>query len=106
MTWRCEGARRASGLKPEPKPEPAWFLRRRVHGAKVAVLCHSMGGSVWLYFQQWLLSPHGAALSAAWLDEYVERVVLIGAPLLGTPKVIAGMLMGEGRHTLTNPNSP
>ena len=61
---------------------------------KVAVLCHSMGGSVWLYFQQWLLSPRGAALSSAWLDENVERVVLIGAPLLGTPKVIAGMLMG------------
>jgi hypothetical protein len=33
---------------------------QRVHGAKVAVLCHSMGGAVWLYFQQWLLSPHGA----------------------------------------------
>ena len=42
-------------------------------------------------------NPHGAALSSTWLEEHVERVVLIGAPLLGAPKVIAGMLMGESR---------
>ena len=70
---------------------------RREHGTKVAVLCHSMGGSLWLYFQQWLTSPHGARLSSAWLDEHVDRVVLIGAPVLGAPKVIAGLLMGESR---------
>ena len=39
-------------------------------------------------------TPDGAALSSTWLEEHVERVVLIGAPLLGAPKVIAGLLMG------------
>ncbi|KAJ1621720.1 Lecithin:cholesterol acyltransferase-domain-containing protein [Pavlovales sp. CCMP2436] len=72
-------------------------LFRLTHDQKVVVLTHSMGSTVWSYFQQWVTSVEGGKSSAAWIHEYVQAVVLIGPSALGTPKAVTGLLMGESR---------
>lgn len=81
------------------KPHPTHPSRSPplLSAPQVVVLTHSMGSTVWTYFQNWLSSPEGGKLSAAWVHEHIEAVVLIAPSALGTPKAVTGLLMGESR---------
>eukprot|EP00834_Sanchytrium_tribonematis_P001664 NODE_43_length_33755_cov_1.178542.p2 type:complete len:616 gc:universal NODE_43_length_33755_cov_1.178542:30277-28430(-) len=69
-------------------------------GLKAVVLTHSMGGLVFYYFLKWVESQHGAGSeNDGWVSDHINSVVNIGAPFLGVPKLIAGVLSGEMKDT-------
>jgi hypothetical protein len=57
---------------------------------KVVLVCHSLGGVLFTWFSQFT-----TARDATWMDKYVHANVLLGAPLLGAPKAINGLLSGD-----------
>ena len=57
---------------------------------KVVLVCHSLGGVLFTWFAQFT-----TARDATWMDKYVHANVLLGAPLLGAPKAINGLLSGD-----------
>jgi hypothetical protein len=57
---------------------------------KVVLVCHSLGGVIFLWLSQFAL-----ARDPVWMDTYVHASVLLGAPLLGAPKAINGLLSGD-----------
>ena len=68
---------------------------------RVVVIGHSMGASVWLYFQSWVTSAHqsGGNGGKDWVEKYIESFVNIGGALLGAPKTLPTVLSGEMRDT-------
>ena len=77
-------------------------LMYKMNGKKrIAVLTHSMGTSVWLYFQSWVTSSHpdGGNGGSDWVDRHIESFVNIGGALLGAPKTLPAVLSGEMRDT-------
>lgn len=71
----------------------------RLAGNKVAVLAHSMGSLVWLYFMKWVESPIGGNRGKNWINDHVHAFVNIGGPLLGVPKSLPSIISGETRDT-------
>jgi phospholipid:diacylglycerol acyltransferase len=69
---------------------------------KVALIAHSMGALVCLYFLQWVHQKDGCG-EEDWAKRYVHAVVEIGGPLLGVPKSVAAILSGEMRDTVQQP---
>ncbi|KAI8808048.1 Lecithin:cholesterol acyltransferase-domain-containing protein [Cladochytrium replicatum] len=63
------------------------------------IVSHSLGGSVFQYFLQWVQSPVGANAGSDWPDKYLHRWVNIAAPMLGVPKAHSALASGEIRET-------
>jgi hypothetical protein len=58
----------------------------------VVLLGHSMGNRIIQYFCLWVVKRTG---SRRWLDENVHTFVAVGAPFLGSPKCVRGMISGD-----------
>lgn len=66
---------------------------------KVAVVGHSMGNNVFLYFLRWVESPLGGNGGPSWTENYVDTFMNIGGPLLGVPKTMSTLVSGEMKDT-------
>lgn len=58
---------------------------------KVVVLGHSMGNRIIQYFLNWAKLNHGQA----WIDQNIHTFVAVGAPFLGAPKSVRGLISGD-----------
>lgn len=72
----------------------------KAEGEKAVILCHSMGGSVLLYFLHWVESDLGGKGGKQWVEEYIDSVVNIAGTMLGAVKSIPSILSGEQRETV------
>ena len=68
-------------------------------GLKAVVLTHSMGGLVFYHFIKWVESPLGGNGGDGWISDHLMTIFNIGAPFLGCPKVISGIISGEMKDT-------
>lgn len=68
---------------------------KKIHGEKVVLISHSMGGNLMYYFFQWVQIYR----NEQWVDEHIEALVSIAAPFLGSPKCLSGLLSGEAKDT-------
>jgi phospholipid:diacylglycerol acyltransferase len=71
----------------------------RLHGERAAIIAHSMGSNVFMYFIQWVTSPYGGNGGVDWVDKHIESFVNIGGALLGVPKTLSTLLSGEMKDT-------
>lgn len=65
------------------------------HNEPVVILCHSMGCKTGHYLFNFVLNHLGKADGQAWLDRYIHSYVPVGAPHLGAPKSIRGVVDGD-----------
>lgn len=65
-------------------------------GEKVVTIGHSMGVTVWLYFQHWVthIGRSGKG-DPGWVDRHIHAFVNIGGPVLGAMAPITALLSGE-----------
>ncbi|KAI8911916.1 Lecithin:cholesterol acyltransferase-domain-containing protein [Powellomyces hirtus] len=63
--------------------------------ARIMVISHSMGATVFLHFLNWVRSTEGEE----WCAQFLGGWVNIAGTLLGVPKSLASMLSGEMRDT-------
>ncbi|KAJ3152961.1 hypothetical protein HDU86_005416 [Geranomyces michiganensis] len=63
--------------------------------ARVMVISHSMGATIFLYFVNWARANEGEE----WAAKYLGGWVNIAGTVLGTPKSLAMMLSGEMKDT-------
>ncbi|KAJ3167984.1 hypothetical protein HDU88_001931 [Geranomyces variabilis] len=63
--------------------------------ARVTVISHSMGATIFLYFINWARANEGEEWGAKYLSGWIN----IAGTVLGTPKSLAMMLSGEMRDT-------
>lgn len=74
-------------------------------GRKTVFLCHSMGNRVMHYFLNWLdLSFPG--YGRKWISDHIHTWLAVGAPFLGAPKTVRGVITGDklGLDTFMNNN--
>eukprot|EP01111_Echinosteliopsis_oligospora_P011878 TRINITY_DN4016_c0_g1_i1.p1 TRINITY_DN4016_c0_g1~~TRINITY_DN4016_c0_g1_i1.p1 ORF type:complete len:637 (+),score=152.92 TRINITY_DN4016_c0_g1_i1:86-1996(+) len=71
-------------------------IMSNTNNEKVALISHSMGSNVVLYFFRWIEKQEGGQ---AWLDKYVASFINVGGPLLGVPKCLSSVMSGEMRDT-------
>jgi len=68
-------------------------MYRRNNNTPVVLVCHSMGCRICHYFLNFALeSPNGGQ---AWLDEHIHTYMPVGAPHLGAPKALRGIVDGD-----------
>ncbi|PRP88451.1 hypothetical protein PROFUN_03168 [Planoprotostelium fungivorum] len=70
-------------------------------GKPVVVIAHSMGNKVFHYFCNW--ASRQPSLGIEWLQKHIHTFMAIGAPWIGSPKMIRGAASGENmglRHLL------
>lgn len=63
---------------------------------KTALVAHSMGATVTLYFFHWIQDD-------SWIERHISNFVNIGGTLLGVPKAMTALLSGEMRDTVDMP---
>ncbi len=74
----------------------------RMHGRKVAIISHSLGGNVWFYFMKWVEhTPHAADAADArtWVERHIHATISIATPFLGVPKAASVLISGEMKDT-------
>lgn len=59
----------------------------------VIILAHSLGNCVTHYFLSYII--HRFPKGQEWLDRYVHTFFAVGAPWLGAPKSIRGLVCGD-----------
>jgi len=64
-------------------------------GEKVVIMSHSMGGTVVMYFLNWVENDAGNG----WTEKHVHSFVNIAGTLLGVPKAVPALLSGELKDT-------
>jgi phospholipid:diacylglycerol acyltransferase len=77
------------------------FLHKKT-GEKVVLMSHSFGGSLSLYFFQWVThseSEGGGGGGKDWLEKHVHAFVNIAGTVLGVPKAFPALLSGEMKDT-------
>ncbi|XP_024960119.1 phospholipid:diacylglycerol acyltransferase 1-like [Cynara cardunculus var. scolymus] len=68
-------------------------------GEKVVVIPHSMGTLYFLHFMKWAEAPApiGGGGGSDWCAKHIKVVMNIGGPLLGLPKIVAGLFSAEAK---------
>ena len=64
-------------------------------GEKVVIMSHSMGGTVVVYFLNWVENDAGKD----WVEKHIHSFVNIAGKLLGVPKAVPALLSGELKDT-------
>ena len=64
-------------------------------GEKVVIMSHSMGGTVVMYFLNWVENDAGKG----WAEKHIHSFVNIAGTLLGVPKAVPALLSGELKDT-------
>ena len=64
-------------------------------GEKVVIMSHSMGGTVMVYFLNWVENDAGKD----WVEKHIHSFVNIAGTLLGVPKAVPALLSGELKDT-------
>jgi len=57
---------------------------------KVVVVAHSMGNRIFQLFLRWVNE-----IDSSWIDENIHAHMALGAPFLGAPKSVRGLLSGD-----------
>ncbi|PVU98837.1 hypothetical protein BB559_001228 [Furculomyces boomerangus] len=70
-------------------------LSKKTTNQKSIVISHSMGSPVFSHFLKWVESPQGGGGGSSWVDEHIESWVNTAGAMLGTSKVMSGLLSGE-----------
>ncbi|KAM0037305.1 putative transferase [Helianthus debilis subsp. tardiflorus] len=68
-------------------------------GEKVVVIPHSMGTLYFMHFMKWAEAPQplGGGGGPNWCAKHIKAVMNIGGPLLGLPKIVAGLFSAEAK---------
>ncbi|KAI3754157.1 hypothetical protein L1987_53935 [Smallanthus sonchifolius] len=68
-------------------------------GEKVVVIPHSMGTLYFMHFMKWAEAPPplGGGGGSDWCAKHIKAVMNIGGPLLGLPKIVAGLFSAEAK---------
>eukprot|EP01135_Chromosphaera_perkinsii_P001926 Nk52_evm75s212 gene=Nk52_evmTU75s212 len=82
-------------------------MKRTSGGRKVVLTGHSYGANLAFYFFNWVEKEHRKELEernvdsvyTSWTDEYIDSVVNIAGPLLGSPKCVSACMSGEVKDT-------
>lgn len=61
------------------------------NGLPVVIVAHSMGNRTTQYFLNWVEQREGRA----WIEENVHAMFAVGAPWLGAPKSLRGLISGD-----------
>eukprot|EP01117_Protostelium_nocturnum_P013287 TRINITY_DN4943_c0_g1_i1.p1 TRINITY_DN4943_c0_g1~~TRINITY_DN4943_c0_g1_i1.p1 ORF type:complete len:723 (-),score=239.02 TRINITY_DN4943_c0_g1_i1:50-2176(-) len=75
------------------------LLKSTNGGKKVAIIGHSMGSLIMVYFNKWVESDKGGKGGPNWIKDHVASETNIGGPLLGVMKSLSCVLSGEMRDT-------
>ncbi|KAM0793391.1 hypothetical protein ACM66B_000844 [Microbotryomycetes sp. NB124-2] len=75
-------------------------FNKHVLGKKTALLSHSMGSVVVLWFFKWVENPEYGRGGNDWVETHVADWVNIAGTLFGVPKAMAALLSGEMRDTV------
>lgn len=76
---------------------------RQQNNLPVAVIAHSMGNRVFHYFLNWIklkvplcfFASHFQDDGEKWLEDNIHTFIAVGAPWLGAPKSLRGLVTGE-----------
>ncbi len=71
-------------------------------GEKVVLMSHSFGGSLALYFFQWVTHSEGEGGGGGgkdWVEKHIHSFVNIAGTVLGVPKAFPALLSGEMKDT-------
>lgn len=75
-------------------------LNLAVNGKKTALLSHSMGSILVLWFFKWVENPEYGRGGPTWVEDHVSDWVNIAGTMLGVPKAMSALLSGEMRDTV------
>lgn len=70
-------------------------MYHRLNNEKVVVLGHSFANIVMLYFFSWVETN-----DPGFVDKHIHALVSIGAPFLGSPKCVSGLISGESKSSV------
>ncbi|SGY34421.1 BQ5605_C002g01628 [Microbotryum silenes-dioicae] len=71
-----------------------------IGGKKTALLSHSMGSLVVLWFMKWAEHPEYGKGGPTWVEEHISDWINIAGTMLGVPKAMSALLSGEMRDTV------
>lgn len=72
----------------------------RVTNRKTALVSHSMGGTITLWFLKWVEAEGFGNGGSDWVERHIEAWANIGGCMLGVPKAMAAFMSGEMRDTV------
>ncbi|XP_024532484.1 phospholipid--sterol O-acyltransferase [Selaginella moellendorffii] len=67
---------------------------RKLRGGPSLVFAHSLGNNVFRYFLEWLKQEVPPKLYTTWIDDHIFTYHALGAPFLGAPDALKGVLSG------------